>query len=77
VSTGDFVTGTAASFDVAMGDINGDGRTDVAVSNHDAANELYLGTATRVHINPVKNSGQNRPGVYGRKIEINSSWSGV
>jgi hypothetical protein len=44
-TTGDFVSSTANSRGVAMGDINGDGRTDVAVSNHDAANELYLGNA--------------------------------
>jgi hypothetical protein len=25
----------------------------------------------------MENSGENRPGVYGHKIEINSSWSGV
>eukprot|EP01047_Picozoa_sp_COSAG01_P139632 COSAG01_NODE_70455_length_258_cov_1.132075_1_plen_77_part_01 len=47
--TGDFVTGTAASQGVAMGDVNSDGRADVVVANSNypngAANELYLGNA--------------------------------
>jgi hypothetical protein len=45
--TGDLVTGTANSHanSVAMGDVNGDGRVDVVVTNSGAANELYLGNA--------------------------------
>jgi hypothetical protein len=44
-TTGGLVTGTAASYGVAMGDINNDGRADVVVANNGAANELYLGNA--------------------------------